>query len=58
MGVLQNQRQGQRGRFSGSYLCFVEIQTFSSKWGWCTTLQNSTVNLTAEERESTTVGSS
>lgn len=27
-------------------------------WYWCSTLQISTVNLTAEERESTTVGSS
>lgn len=39
-------------------LCFVGMQIFSSKWGWCTTMQNSTVNLTAEEREGTTVGSS
>lgn len=56
-GSLSKPETGTEGQVV-SGLCFVEMQTFSLKWGWCTTLQNSTVNLTAEEREGTTVGSS
>lgn len=33
-----------------SFVQFVEMQTFFTKWGWCTALQTSPVSLAAEAR--------
>lgn len=55
-GVLQNQRdrdrEGRSSRLDLSFVQFVEMQTFSTKWGWCTTLRTSPVSLAAEVRAS------